>query len=117
MKNYYALCCWGSRYNSAKALFKLNKNPIIELKIKKIEKLLLTDNDSEINIFPFIDSVLIANKKIIYSIDGWFWADDGQIQPPYDQKHESLFLSKRCGDKILEFDSDDDARLWFELST
>jgi len=112
MKNYYALCSWwleGDRRITERILFKLKKGLL--KKFDYVGRELLANNEFKFDIFPFIDSIFINNApsvKINLDERKWEWTSD-------DKQYETIPLSKKYGDQILEFDSDDDAKLWFEM--
>jgi len=114
MKNYYALCSW--RLENGKILerilFKLKKD--LPKELDYISKELLTNDEFKFDIFPFIDSIFINNApsvKINLDERNWKWVKRKYGTIPFSD----IPLSKKYNDRILEFDSDDDAKLWFEM--
>jgi len=111
MENYYALCLWwlenGDR--EERILFKLKKD--LPKEFDYVSRKLLADDEFEFDIFPFIDSIFINSApsiKINLDERNWKWINR-------KTQYDTIPLSKYYDDRILEFDSDDDAKLWFEM--
>ena len=100
-KNYYVLCTLEGDEKEEFLLFKL-KN-LSEGEIKSIQEKLLNDRPFVFDILPFIDLVIVNTANYDFLGDHFYLLS-------------SSSSSYNDNDQILEFNSDDDAKLWFELN-